>query len=169
MRLYLMRHGAAVDLGDKGIFRDEDRPLTADGRRRTREAAAGLAGIGCRPARIVSSPLLRARETAELAAAELGIKGGIELLDALEPDARPEAAGRWLARQPPADLLLVGHLPQLPEFAAWLIGGAARARLDFRKAGAACVEFEERAAPGHGLLAWLLTPAILRRLAKAPR
>jgi broad specificity phosphatase PhoE len=68
IELYLMRHGIAADLGDAGVLKDEDRPLTLEGRAKMRQAAEGIGEFGLKLNLILTSPLLRARQTAEVVA-----------------------------------------------------------------------------------------------------
>jgi phosphohistidine phosphatase len=115
MELFLIRHAHAVD-GDG--LRDDDRPLSAEGRRQAREVGGALARQKVRFARIVTSPLVRAVETAELVAVSVGFDGGLEVHEALRPD------GSWkeLARDlldgdggggGAGPLALVGHEPTI--------------------------------------------------------
>jgi phosphohistidine phosphatase len=168
VRVLLVRHAAAVDrLAFEGA--DADRPLTAEGERRFRRAARALAARLPEIEVIASSPLLRARETADLLAAELA--GPPERLDlgALEPDARPAAALAWLrspsSRRAFETVALVGHEPHLSRLEAWLLAARERPLAGFKKGGAALVEFPGRIAAGRALLAWHLTASQLRDLA----
>lgn len=166
MRVLLVRHAAAVDrLAFEGA--DADRPLTAEGARRFRRAARALATRLPEIQAIASSPLLRARETADLLAAELA--GPPERLDlgALEPDARPAAALAWLRSRPELDTVaLIGHEPHLSRLEAWLLAARERPLAAFKKGGAALVELSGRLAAGRALLAWHLTASQLRDLAR---
>jgi phosphohistidine phosphatase len=165
VRVLLVRHAAAVDrLAFEGA--DADRPLTAEGARRFRRAARALAVRLPEIQAIASSPRLRARETADLLAAELA--GDSERLDlgALEPDARPAATLAWLRSRRELDTVaLVGHEPQLSRLEAWLLVARERPLAAFKKGGAALVEIPGRIAAGRALLAWHLTASQLRDLA----
>jgi len=172
VRVLLVRHAAAVDrLAFEGA--DADRPLTAEGARRFRRAARALAARLPEIQAIASSPRLRARETADLLAAELA--GEPERLDlgALEPDARPAATLAWLrslrsprSRRELDTVALVGHEPQLSRLEAWLLVARERPLAAFKKGGAALVEIPGRIAAGRALLAWHLTASQLRDLAQ---
>jgi len=166
LRVLLVRHAAAVDrLAFEGA--DADRPLTAEGARRFRRAARALAARLPEIQAIASSPLVRARETADLLAAELA--GAPERLDlgALEPDARAAATLAWLRSRRELDTVaLVGHEPQLSRLEAWLLAARERPLAAFKKGGAALVEIPGRIAAGRALLAWHLTAAQLRDLAR---
>jgi phosphohistidine phosphatase len=161
MRLLLIRHGIAVPRGTRGVPEDE-RPLTKRGIRRFREAARGLATIMRRPDAVLTSPLLRARQTADIAAEAWG---------KVEPVDVPALAGGTfeqvadvLAQYPiDAVLAVVGHEPDLSSHLARLLGTPHEARLTFRKGGAALVEVPGSPAEG-GALIWYLSPRLLRRL-----
>jgi phosphohistidine phosphatase len=162
MRLLIIRHASAVPSGTPGIA-DDDRPLTPRGRARFRVAAQGLARIAHRPDALLTSPLPRARATAEIAARSFG---------RLEPVVEPALAHgsvaeivAVLARQPgDADVAIVGHEPVLSTLLARLVGAADGGRFAFKKGGAALVDLPGGArAPGR--LVWFVKPRILRALA----
>jgi phosphohistidine phosphatase len=163
MLLYLLRHGEAVNREDPDCPPDEQRPLTRKGVEKARLAVAGLRRLGIKPGIIVSSPLLRAVQTAEIAAELLGqAKDKIRQTTALEPSADPGDLLRELARLKTEEVLCAGHAPHLDE----LIAHAAGARTAFtalKKAGAACLEFESLAG-GRGVLLWVFPPKVLRFL-----
>jgi phosphohistidine phosphatase len=163
MRLLVIRHAIAVPRGTPGIP-DDERPLTARGRRRFRKAARGLARTVGRPDVLLTSPLIRALATAEIAAGAWGrIKPAVELALAQGNPARVLAA---LAAQPAdATIAVVGHEPYLSGLLATLLGGAEVDRLTFRKGGAALLELPGPPAEG-GRLLWFLPPKLLRRLAR---
>jgi phosphohistidine phosphatase len=161
VRILLIRHAIAVPRGTPGIP-EADRPLTPRGRRRFRRAARGLARLAARPDVLLTSPLLRARTTAELAA-----RAWRRLPPVVEPSLAGESARAVLtalARQPAeATVALVGHEPLLSEILGLLLGGMPGAHLPFRKGGAALVEVD--GAPGAGgRLIWFLPPRALRAL-----
>ena len=163
MLLYLFRHGVAVDPSDPECPPDAERPLTREGIEKTRLAARGLRKLGVKPDLILSSPLLRAVQTAEIAARELGWpKEKIHRTRALEPDADPAELLKELARLKQDVVLCTGHAPPLDE----LIDHAVGVRVAFtglKKAGAACLEFASSAS-SRGVLLWLRPPKVLRQL-----
>lgn len=163
MLLYLLRHGVAVDREAPDCPPDPQRPLTREGSEKARLAIAGLRRLGVKPGTIVSSPLLRAMQTAEIAAELLGhAKDKIRRTPALEPSADPADLLRELAKMKAEEVLCAGHAPHLDELIAHAVG----ARTPFtslKKSGAACLEFESFAA-GRGMLLWLYPPKVLRCL-----
>jgi phosphohistidine phosphatase len=159
MRLLIVRHAIAVPSGTPGIP-DDERPLTDDGRKKFRRVARGLARLVRQPDAILTSPLPRARETADiLAACWDGVT--VENLPAL---AVGDHAGLEQALQGyPADafVALVGHEPWLSTLLAHVLDARSPERFVFRKGGAAMVELRGSLAEG-GLLHWFARPKVLR-------
>jgi phosphohistidine phosphatase len=163
MRLTLFRHGIAVDREDPRCPPDPERPLTPKGVKRTRAAARGLAALGVRPELILASDLVRARETADIAAEILGFApADIRTLPALRPEGTTRAVLQALRGHDGRDLLCVGHAPNLDLLLAETLGIRGEPPFALGKAGAACVELDRLASPG--VLLWLLTPRALRAL-----
>ena len=165
MHLLLIRHAIAVPRGTPGIP-DDDRPLTARGVRRFRKAARGLARVVARPAVVLTSPLVRARATAELAARAWGrVVPTVE--PALAGQSVPAVLTALSAHPAEATVAVVGHEPSLSALLAALLGGTAGERLTFRKGGAALLALPGRPADG-GRLLWYLPPKLLRALGRRP-
>jgi phosphohistidine phosphatase len=163
MDLFLLRHGIAAELGAPGAKTDAERPLTAEGRRKLRGVAAAMRLLKLEIDHVFSSPLVRARQTAEIIARELRTSP-VELLEALQPAGTPREVLRALKPFASAgSILLVGHEPNLGELATTLLGGAAGSRVAFKKAGLCRLECTALA-PGRGCLHWLLTPGQMLRL-----
>lgn len=158
--LYLLRHGIAVATGTAGVASDFDRALTDEGREKVEAIARALMAFGLTFNRVLSSPYVRARQTAEIVAATLGIPKRLRLTDNLAVDAAPRAVIRELAalRPDPARVLLVGHEPFLSELAAYLLTGMTDLAITLKKGGCACLKVD-RLRPGRcAELEWLLTP-----------
>ena len=102
--LCIMRHGAAVPLGAEGYADDSKRPLTPDGKKKMQKISKGLRRLGFAADWIVSSPLLRAVETAEIVAATLGTSIPVDFSDTLSPGGPPEALLAFLAKHEPRSL-----------------------------------------------------------------
>jgi len=157
--LYIFRHGIAVERGARGVSRDEDRPLTAEGRRKTGAALRGLLRTGCPLDRIVSSPLVRARETAALARELLLPEGTVDIADELAPGTAPVRLVEWLADRPADErLMVVGHMPDLGALASMLLCGRTDACILLKKAGVCALSFDGPVGPGRGRLDFLLQP-----------
>ena len=172
MRLYLMRHGRAASRAD-WTAADAERPLTDEGRARTASAAHGLAALEVAPAAAIASPYVRARETAAIVAAELGMP--LELEAGLEPGADLAALASVLtAHADAAELLMVGHEPDLSTLVGELIAGRRGAQIEMKKGACACVDLPASAVrkasgaaerlAGAGTLRWLFTASQLARL-----
>ena len=162
MELLIVRHAIAVERGEPGMP-DEARPLSPEGREKFRKAARGLAAIVKRPDLLLTSPLLRARQTAEIAAAAWGRVKPRELPALADGDF--DGLGSALADVPAGALVATfGHEPHVSDLLARLLGGVAPERLTFRKGGAALVELPGKLAEG-GRLIWYLRPRVLRALA----
>jgi phosphohistidine phosphatase len=163
MRLLIIRHAIAVPRGTPDIP-DDERPLTRRGITRFRSAARGLARIVKQPDALLTSPLLRARQTAELAARAWG---KMEVADTPALAGEPfEKVAKVLGTFPAdATVALVGHEPDLSGFLARLLGTPHQERLTFKKGGAALVDVPGSVAGG-GVLLWYAPPRLLRAAAR---
>jgi phosphohistidine phosphatase len=165
MELVFLRHGLAADREEwKG--EDEARPLTTEGVDRTKDAVQGLRTLKVRPDAILSSPLLRARETAEIAKKGLITDAKVELADELTPSAAPDqliARLTDLADKPV--VLCVGHEPHISTTISAMVSGKTAATFDVKKAGACCIRFTGIPRAGAGTMLWLLPPKFLRIIA----
>jgi phosphohistidine phosphatase len=165
MRLYLIRHGIAIDREDPSCPPDVERFLTRKGEKLTRKAMFGLRALGVRADAILSSSYVRASQTARIAAEALGFPPGkIHHTRALEPDGAVANLFEELGRLEGDRVVCCGHAPNLDEAVAYATG-APSAFTNLKKAGAACLELE-KVEPGAGILLWLHLPRILRRLGR---
>lgn len=168
MNLYFMRHGIALPKDDPEIHVDEERPLTKKGAKRMRKVAKGLSALDIDFDRIFTSPLVRARQTAEIVAEKLGLEARLEDLPELSPQTPiEELAARLSAFRELKNLLLVGHEPLLSKTAAYLLAREKELRIELKKGGLCRVELEGLPAENRALLHWMLTPRQLRALADA--
>ena len=164
--LFILRHGIAVAPGTPGIA-DGQRPLTPKGRKRVREIALGLRRLDLKLDRIVTSPLPRARSTAEIVAEVLNVASRLEIAEALKAGAAAQAVLGWLRGRDEDRLLLVGHDPTLTDLITLLVTGTLTSQVGaLKKGGVAAL----RPLPGSTdryVLDWLATPRLIRRLAGA--
>lgn len=166
MKLLVIRHGPA---GDPEAWEAEGRddrlrPLTPEGKEDMRQAAAGLATLIKRVDALLTSPLLRATQTAEIVAHEYGCR--IEKTSSLEPNEKPEAALQTLHDHRSAAMVgLVGHEPHLSSFICYTLTGKSDSFVELKKGGACLLQLETLAA-GKATLLWLLTRRELARLAE---
>jgi phosphohistidine phosphatase len=160
--LYLVRHAIAEEPGPDWPD-DAQRPLTADGIARMRRAVRGLDALDLRIDGILTSPLVRARQTADVLHEELSAHPRVDTFDVLAAGASPTAVIAALASWPTtARLALVGHEPDLGRLAARLIG--ARREVPFKKGAVCCIDTGGVPAPARGRLRWFAPPRLLRRL-----
>jgi phosphohistidine phosphatase len=161
MILYLVRHGLAVDRTDPKSPAEAERPLTAKGVQKTRAAALGLAELDVNPDVLISSPYVRAAQTAEIFAETLGYSvQKIKVSEALKPAANPSEIVKEITRLRAKEVMVFGHAPHLDVLAAHLIG--TRVFTELKKAGVAC--FEHASAAGKWDLRWLVTAKMLREI-----
>jgi phosphohistidine phosphatase len=162
VRLLIIRHAIAAERGTPGLP-DDERPLTPEGEKRFQQAAKGLARVARRPDVLFTSPLVRARRTAEIAAEAWGRVEPVSL-DALASGDIEGLEKALASRKPEDEVAIVGHEPHVSALLGRLLGSSHSERLAFRKGGAALVELSGRLPQG-GLLVWFLTPKALRALA----
>jgi phosphohistidine phosphatase len=163
--LYVMRHGLAVTGGSVRFSDDAQRPLVPEGKEKMREIAGGLKRMGFEVDWIVTSPLVRAVETAGIIAESLASSVPVDVCDAMRPGGSPEALLAFLAKRPNCRrVLVVGHEPDLSDLAARLIGAGGHANLAFKKGGCCMISFDEFPPKSPGQLVWWLTPRLLRKL-----
>lgn len=166
MRLYLVRHAIAAEQDAKQWPDDRQRPLTPAGRRRFRRTAKSLVAViqsAGKVTRLISSPLLRARQTAAM----LHRAGLPQPIDesVLAPGRTAARVLAVLRAHDVESIVLVGHEPDLGRLLAVCIAGAdAKLSLRFRKGGAACLSFAGAPRVGEATLEWLLPPKALRSL-----
>jgi phosphohistidine phosphatase len=173
IELYLMRHGIAADLGEGGVLKDADRPLTPEGRARMKLAAAGLKEFGAKFNLILTSPLLRSRQTAEAVAEVLELQHRVKIIESLAPGkAFIEGEGRQaeifleLGAYQFDRALLVGHMPDMAELASYLLTGTRNLNVEFKKGSVCAIELSSIPPRGPGLLRWMMTPKQMRILGK---
>ncbi len=164
MKLYFLRHGIAQDcIGWAGP--DAERPLTAVGRERVDRVAKTILRLGLDLGGVVTSPYLRAKQTAEILVSRLGIAERLEVDERLVPGFGVDKLGELLiARLNEAALLLVGHEPDFSDTIADLTGGG---QVRFKKAGLARVDIVSDR-PLRGELIWLIPPKLLIGLRDLP-
>ncbi len=164
MEVIFFRHGIAVDR-DRWKGNDDDRPLTKAGAGSTKLTAQGLRILQVQPDVILSSPLMRAQQTAEIVQEALGAKSKIELVDDLRPNAPPERLFIRLRNfSDDSVVICVGHEPHFSTTISAAISGKTAASIAMKKAAACAVLFAEQPQAGAGKLIWLIPPKALRLL-----
>ena len=161
-QLYLIRHGVAEERGQAWPD-DTKRPLSPDGIDRMHLSVRGLARLGVRLDLVLTSPLVRTRQTAEIVAAGVDGRPALMVAESLAPGGTYEsleAELKKLARR--AEIALVGHEPGIGHLAARLIGS--RRALEFKKGSVCRIDLASLPPTGPGILRWFATPKMLRSI-----
>jgi phosphohistidine phosphatase len=154
MHVYLLRHGIAED--ERPGLSDADRSLTLDGRRKLRHVLKTLAEAGQKPTLILSSPLKRAVQTAEIAGTVLGYDGEILRSKFLVPGGTPEQVWEEIrAHRAEEGIMLVGHNPLFDALGPYLLGTPSL-QMDFKKGAILRVDIEAFGAQARGILRYYL-------------
>src|SRR6202047_3140138 len=166
MQLYIVRHGIAIDREDPKSPPDPDRFLTEEGIERTKQVAKGIAALGATADLLMSSPYVRAMQTAEIFSEALDYaKQKIRRTDLLLPGGEASLFYRELAKDKQSSTVFCfGHAPQLDDLIAAGLSSK-HPVTSLKKAGVALLELK-RVSPPSGQLVWLATPKLLRRAGK---
>lgn len=163
MKLYLVRHAIAEDSAN---YEDDSlRPLTDKGRERMKKIAAALREIGVQPDLIVSSPFVRANQTASVLAKALKYREQIVYSDSLVPMGEAgDMIGEINEKYSVDELMLVGHEPSLSSLAGLLLAGDAEIAINLKKGGVCCLSADDLHYDRKAILEWLVTPKISVRV-----
>ncbi len=163
MELLIVRHEEAEERTTGA--QDEDRRLTARGKRRMERAVKGLRTAVTEIDTIATSPLVRAVQTGRILARAYGVRKPRKLTS-LEPMGDRNGVLAWLQEQGENETVaLVGHEPHLGLLASWLLAAPLNHFVEFKKGGACLLAWPDSPAPGNGWLKWAMTPSQLRKLA----
>lgn len=158
MELFLIRHAEALAIGERGITNDEERPLTEKGASQAERLAKAMQSKGIILDRLLTSPLKRTLQTSEIL---LKIWSRPELIHEtcteLTPGGKLRKLSKTIMKSGGEKIGLVGHMPQLGEFAAWLLGDK-ESQVEIAKAGLALISCGDLPSKGHGSLQLLVTP-----------
>ena len=159
MQLILVRHAEAVDAQSSSTRADEARVLTPRGQRQADGLKDAFRRLGILPDVIASSPAIRAKQTADALGSLLPTGSEITVTDKLAVDQlRPRKLSKEIVEYDADTIVIVGHMPDLGIYAAWLLGAGDRI-LRFEKAGAACFRVDgKEIQEGAGVLEWFITP-----------
>jgi phosphohistidine phosphatase len=166
MQIYIVRHGIAIDREDPKCPPDPERYLTEEGVEKTKQVAKGVAALGATADLLLSSPYVRATQTAEIFASALDYaKQKIRRTDLLLPGAEPSMLFRELAKDKQSSaIFLFGHAPQLDDIIATALGSKHHVT-SLKKAGVALIELKRISPPSAEIL-WLAPPKLLRKAGK---
>jgi phosphohistidine phosphatase len=157
MEIYILRHGIAEDHNAGG---DPQRALTEEGRRKLRRVLDRASKAKAAPSLILSSPYVRARQTAEMAALILRCARKIVETEVLVPEGSPTDLWEEIrARRQEIAILIAGHEPMLSSTIAWLLGSPA-IHVDMKKGAIARIDVDHFGPKPQGVLRWLLTPRL---------
>jgi phosphohistidine phosphatase len=157
MEIYILRHGIAEE-GKPG--RDADRALTAEGATKLKSVLRRARAINVEPTIILTSPYLRARQTAEIAAETLRVKSALVETRSLVPESSPEAVWDEIRTvQAETQILIAGHQPLLSLVYAYLLG-APSVQIDVKKGSLGRVDVNRFSGPPRGALRWLIHPKL---------
>jgi phosphohistidine phosphatase len=162
MDLYVLRHAIAVERGTPGYKNDSDRPLTPQGVKRLRRVARGLKALDLSFDAILSSPYLRAKQTAEIVADELHCEKKLEFSPLLEPGGDIRSLIRDIVNRFAGceTLLLVGHEPYLSTLISVLISGDQKVEITMKKGGVCKLSAERLRFGRCAALEWLVAPGV---------
>ena len=162
MDIYILRHGIAVDRGANGYKNDRDRPLTKEGEEKMEQIAKALLAMDMQFDLILSSPFIRARQTAQIVADELGAE--VTFSESLTPGSNALELTREINDEKPQRLLLVGHEPDLSQLISVLISGGTETAIELKKGGLCKLSCDKLSFGKCATLNWILTPRQLRSL-----
>jgi len=162
MEIYILRHGIAVDRGTPGYKKDGDRPLTNEGEEKMHQIAKAILAMDIKFDLILSSPYVRALQTAQIVAAELD--EDVTLTEFLVPNGNALELIRELNDEKPQCVLLVGHEPHLSGLISVLVTGESDATIELKKGGLCKLSTDRLAFGQCATLNWLLTPKQLRSM-----
>jgi len=165
MELYLVRHAIAEDAAQAGGS-DAGRELTEEGRQRCGEVARGMVRLGFESEIIFSSPLARARQTAEILREAMNVKEELSLLDSLAPGGDHSETLKQLARCGRSAAVIVGHMPDLSELASVLVAGNHESAFHFKKNAVLALSVDGCPGPGSAVVEGFLQSGIIRRVRK---
>lgn len=169
MELFILRHAIAEDLNKSPRANDGLRRLTPEGAKKMHAIAAGMKAAGLSFDLILSSPYLRAKETAEIVAAQFRSVGGLKLTPALTPEGSPKELIDLLKKSyaKRKQIVLVGHEPYLSHLISLLLFGDTGISIDLKKGGLCKLSINTLRYGRCAALNYLLTPRQLRLMAKA--
>jgi phosphohistidine phosphatase len=167
MNVYLLRHGIAAALGTENNHQDELRALTPEGESKMRKAAQGLQRLGVELDLIASSPLVRARQSAEIVAEVLKFRHPVLLWPELEPGEPLDRVLKKLRGLPDRNsAMLAGHQPSIGYLASYLLFGSDKVSLPFKKGAIFSIQLSEVPRQETGELRWMLTSKMMRQIAE---
>jgi|LakMenE18May11ns_1017448.scaffolds.fasta_scaffold9256637_1 phosphohistidine phosphatase len=163
MKVYLVRHGIAQERLGGAVLNDSQRPLTDEGKAEMKQVAHALKRLNVKPDIIVSSPLVRARQTAEIIRDGLNFADELKITDTLAPGGSPGSVWKYLKQFAHVDeLFLVGHEPDVGMLVANMLWAAQDVHFPFKKGAVCRVDVYDLPSTSPGVLKWFMTPKIAK-------
>ncbi len=159
--LYFLRHGIAFDHGTKG-FSEDERPLTEEGKEKMQRAAEGMKRLELSFDVLMSSPLVRAKQTAEMVRKVLHPKKELEIQEGLLPGKSLQEFLKMLQTRKEESFLLVGHEPTMSQWIHELLGGGASSSVEMKKGALCQLRVELKLPRWDSELIFLAPPKVLR-------
>lgn len=168
MKLYLVRHATAVEGIGGAIQNDAQRPLTEEGRREAKTVAGAVKALRVQPSAFISSPLVRARQTATIFQGVLAGDVEVHITDTLAPGGSAHELFKYLRQwQNDKEIFLFGHEPSIGRLAGQLIAGSVETPdIPFKKAAVCRIDIYDLASAPMGTLKWFITPKIAALMSK---
>lgn len=161
MKLYLTRHGVPIDRVGGAILSDSQRPLADEGKKETVLVAQALKKINVKPDLVVSSPLIRAKQTADILQEILG--GQSQVTESLCPGCTAGEVYKFLKKFPDADeIFLVGHEPDMGQIAGNMLGANVHFQMPFKRTGVCRIDVADVPPTIPGVLKWFIHPGIVQ-------
>jgi phosphohistidine phosphatase len=158
MLIYVLRHAIAEDAAPGGS--DSARALTSEGRKKLSSVLERAKKAGTSPSIILTSPYVRARQTARMAAQAFDREDGVIETSALVPSGSPDLVWDEISEyRSEGQIMVVGHEPLLSELVSFLLSAPAL-RVDMRKAALVAISMESLRGAPRGVLQWMLTPKV---------
>lgn len=165
IQLYVLRHAIAFERGE-GDYSEEERPLTVEGRQKLIAGIRGMRRLDLKLDALLTSPLVRALQTAELVRQHLPFKGVLEIEEELKPEGSLKGFLENVTRRQVKRVMLVGHEPNLSSWIQSLLGCARRASLLMKKGGLCRLDLGQASETASSELIYLLQPRQLRAMGR---
>jgi phosphohistidine phosphatase len=161
MKVYLVRHGIAQERLGGAVLNDSQRPLTDEGKSEMKQTAHALKRLNVKPDLVVASPLVRAKQTAEIIREVLETSEELKITDTLAPGGNPRSVYKFLQQFNNAqEVFLVGHEPDIGQLAANLLWAGNELNIPFKKGAVCRVDVYDLPSTSPGTLKWFITPKI---------